>query len=74
MSVTGSEYLGYSGTATFTETAGSNSLTTLYMGYNSGSVGTYGLSTAGSPTLGLLSASNEYVGYSGTGLHSKRWH
>ena len=68
VTVTGSEFLGYSGAATFTETGGSNTITgSLYLGYKASGSGTYSLSTAGSPTLGTLSAVSEYVGYSGSG-------
>ena len=69
------EYIGYSGTGTFTQSGGSHQFTTgLYLGYNSGSSGTYNLSNAGqlsaenpgeaNPILGYEC---EYVGYSGSG-------
>ena len=57
------EYIGYSGTGSFTQSGGTNSVSgSLYLGYNSGSSGTYNLSGSG-----LLSAPSEYIGYSGTG-------
>jgi len=57
------EYLGYSGTGTFTQTGGTNSSNSnsVYLGYNSGSSGTYSISN------GQLTAWQEYVGYDGTG-------
>jgi autotransporter-associated beta strand protein len=61
------EYLGYSGTATFTQTGGSHIVSDLYVGYNAGSVGTYSLSTSGSPSSGTLAATSEYVGCGGVG-------
>ena len=52
-----------SGSGTFTQSGGTHSLSSsLYLGYNGGSSGTYNL-TGG----GLLSAPNEYIGYSGSG-------
>ena len=66
--VGGNEYVGnVSGaTGTFTQNDGTNAVTgNLYLGYNSGSSGTYNLSG------GSLSASNEYVGYSGSGVFSQ---
>ena len=58
------QYVGSTGTGTFTQTAGTNSITSnLYVGYNTGSNGTYNLSGTGQ-----LSAVSENVGYySGTG-------
>ena len=56
------QYVGYSGTGTFTQSGGTNNTGSLYFGYNSGSTGSYNL--AGS---GVLSAAAEYVGNSGTG-------
>jgi fibronectin-binding autotransporter adhesin len=63
------ETIGYSGTGTFLQTGGTNSAYTnngtsiaLYLGYNNGSSGTYSLSGSG-----LLSATGETIGYSGTG-------
>ena len=62
LSVTGSEYLGYSGTATFSQTAGSNTVSSnLYLGYNSGSGGNYTLYGGSVSVTG-----SEYLGYSGT--------
>ena len=59
------EIIGYSGTGTFTQTGGNTpALNTIFLGYNSGSYGSYTLSGTGQ-----LSASNdEYIGYSGTGI------
>ena len=57
------EFVGYSGTGTFTQSGGANAVANaLYLGYNAGSSGTYNLSGSG-----LLSAVYEYVGCSGTG-------
>jgi fibronectin-binding autotransporter adhesin len=60
------EYIGYSGTGTFTQTSGTNSLSTLYLGYNSGSSGTYNLNATGQ-----LATSVEYIGYSGMGTFTQ---
>ena len=52
------EYIGYSGTGSFTQTGGTHSVSgDLYLGYNAGGSGTYNLSGSG-----LLSASDEYIG------------
>ena len=65
------QYLGTSGTASFMQSGGTNSIASngsyygyasLYLGYNAGSSGTYSLSGNG-----LLSAGSAYVGYSGIG-------
>jgi autotransporter-associated beta strand protein len=59
----GSIYVGNSGSGSFTQTGGANSLgTSLYLGYNTGSNGTYTQSSGS-----LLNASTEYIGYSGSG-------
>ena len=68
----GFEYVGYSGTGTFTQSGGNNnisnynSLYSLYLGFNAGSNGMYNLSGSG-----LLTAGSEYVGYSGTGTFTQ---
>ena len=64
-------YVGYSGTGTFTQSGGTNNLGSfgtsgLYLGYNAGSSGSYNLSGSG-----VLSAYDEYVGYSGTGTFTQ---
>ena len=61
------EYVGFSGTGSFTQSGGTNSISSnsFYLGYNAGSSGTYSLSG------GQLSASYEYVGYSGTGTFTQ---
>ncbi len=57
------QYVGSTGTGVFTQTGGTNSISSyLYLGYNSGSTGTYNLSGTGP-----LSASIQYIGRSGTG-------
>jgi len=60
------EQIGQSGTGSFTQSSGTNSLSRgqlgLALGYNVGSYGTFNLSGSG-----LLVASNELIGYSGTG-------
>ena len=61
-----SEYLGYSGTGTFTQLSATNSASYLYLGANSGSSGAYSLGGGGQ-----LSASVEYVGSSGTGTFTQ---
>ena len=59
------EYLGYSGSGSFTQSGGTNSVPaggSLALGSGTGSSGTYNLSGSGQ-----LSASYESIGYSGTG-------
>ena len=56
------QYVGYSGTGSFSQSGGTNTIYNLYLGYNTTSQGTYELS--GSGTFNFL---NRYVGYSGTG-------
>jgi hypothetical protein len=57
------EYLGYSGTGTFTQIGGTNSVgTNLYFAYFLGAAGSYNLGGNGS-----LTVPNEYLGYSGSG-------
>ena len=66
------EYVGYSGTGNFVQSAGTNSICNdLVLGYNVGSSGTYAL-TGG--TLALTNVNNdssEYIGYNGTGNFSQ---
>ena len=71
LSTAGYQYVGYSGTGTFTQTGGTNNLSYgyLYLGYNAGGSGAYNLSGSGQ----LSSPNYEYVGYSGTGsFHAVR--
>ncbi|MGD0515897.1 MAG: autotransporter-associated beta strand repeat-containing protein [Thermoguttaceae bacterium] len=60
------QYVGSTGTGTFTQSGGTNSsyytYASIYLGYNPGASGTYNLSGTGN-----LSTQNIYVGYSGTG-------
>jgi hypothetical protein len=71
LSVTGNEYIGYNGSASFTQSGGTNSIlggNILALGYNAGSSGTYNLSGAAV----LTCASNgEAVGYQGTGTFNQ---
>jgi autotransporter-associated beta strand protein len=65
------EFVGYSGTGLFNQSAGSNSVSggvysELIIGYNSGSIGTYNLNGTGH-----LTAESEVVGYSGTGYFTQ---
>jgi autotransporter-associated beta strand protein len=59
-------YVGYSGTGNFTQSGGTTTVAgSVYLGYNSGSSGTYSLSGG---SLSVSSTSGGlYVGYSGTG-------
>jgi len=58
------ETIGYNGSGTFTQTGGTNTATgVFYLGYQTGSSGTYTLSSTGS----LSNTGNEYVGYNGIG-------
>ena len=59
-------FIGYSGTGTFTQDGGTNSITYLSLGFNSGSSGTYNLSGTSQ-----LSASNEQIGDAGTGTFTQ---
>jgi len=62
------EYVGYSGTGAFTQARETNSIThNLYLGYESGSSGTYDLSGTGELSVGCY----EYVGYHGTGAFTQ---
>jgi autotransporter-associated beta strand protein len=63
------EYVGYSGTGSFTQSGGTNIVSANYLGknglilgYNSPSYGSYTLGNAG-----LLTTFGEYIGYRGTG-------
>jgi autotransporter-associated beta strand protein len=64
------EYIGHSGTGTFTQTGGTNTILSgisyLYLGYNANSNGTYNLSDAGQ-----LSTDRESIGHSGTGIFTQ---
>jgi hypothetical protein len=60
------QYIGSTGTGMFTQTGGTNSAQ-LYLGYNSGSNGTYNLSGTGQ----LLTNYYEYIGYSGVGTFTQ---
>ncbi len=61
----GSEYIGNSGTGTFVQTGGSNTVAGYFvLGESSGSSGTYDLSGSGST---LAVSGNEYIGDSGAG-------
>ncbi len=60
------EYVGSSGTGTFTQSGGNSSAYFLYLGNNAGGSGTYNLSGTG-----LLSANEEYVGSSGRGSYTQ---
>ncbi len=67
----GSEYIGYSGTGTFTQSAGNNTLSNfiggLTIGYNTGSIGTYNLSSTGTLTV----TGSELVGSAGAGTFNQ---
>ena len=67
------EYVGNSGTGTFTQSGGTNTIlmtgpltSNLYLGYNTGSSGTYNLSGSGQ-----LSAYYQFIGVNGTGTFSQ---
>ena len=65
------EYISYSGTGTFNQYGGSHTVGgDLYLGYNSGSSGTYNLS--GDPSASILTVNGkEYIGYYGTGMFNQ---
>ena len=63
----GWEWIGYSGTGTFTQSGGANTISNyLDLGYNAGGYGTYSLCDSG-----LLSAGAEQLGFYGTGTFSQ---
>ena len=62
------EYVGYSGNGTFWQSGGGNAPTNLYLGYNSGTTGTYTLQGG---SLACTTSSIQYIGYSGTGFFTQ---
>jgi hypothetical protein len=62
-SLSSSEIVGVSGSGTFIQTGGTNTASSLSIGFDSGSNGTYALGGSGS-----LTADVEYIGRSGTGM------
>ncbi|HEY1686027.1 MAG TPA: hypothetical protein VGG19_14775 [Tepidisphaeraceae bacterium] len=70
LSVTGNEYVGYAGTGIFNHTGGTNTISSgnnLYLGFSSGSSGTYTLGIGGTLTVG----GNVYVGGTSTAAGGK---
>ncbi len=69
LTVSNSAFVGLSGAGSFTQSAGSSTVSSttggLYVGYNTGASGDYSL------VAGQLSGGNEYVAYSGTGNFSQ---
>ena len=66
----GVEYVGYSGSGSFSQSGGINGIDNgFYIGYNAGTAGTYNLS--GSGVLLGYANEDEYVGYSGTGTFNQ---
>jgi autotransporter-associated beta strand protein len=63
----GSQYVGFAGSGSFTQSGGSNSYLggKIYLGFNPGSNGTYGISNGG------VSASALYIGNSGSGTFNQ---
>jgi autotransporter-associated beta strand protein len=71
LSATQYQYVGYSGTGSFTQSGGTSSVQgPLYLGYNAGASGTYTLS-GGSPSIPYYNNNSLYVGYSGTGAFTQ---
>jgi hypothetical protein len=67
LSVSGSEYLGYSGSGLFAQSGANHAVSgSLYLGYSSGSSGNYQLSGKA-----ILSTAKEYLGYGGTGTFTQ---
>jgi hypothetical protein len=62
-----SQHVGYQGVGTFTQSGGSNTSSSLYIGTYSSSNGTYNLNDTGQ----LSVTSNEYIGYTGTGTFTQ---
>jgi fibronectin-binding autotransporter adhesin len=73
--VAGSEIIGNSGTVSATQSGGSNTLngsdSILYIGYNSGSSGSYSLSGSGVLSIIGSSIGGEVVGYNGAGIFNQ---
>jgi hypothetical protein len=70
LSTSTNEYLGNNGTGTLIQSGGTNKIGEyLYLGYNSGVIGSYTLS--GNGYLSVSNTNNEYVGYSGTGTFTQ---
>ncbi len=63
---TEAEVVGVSGNATFDQSGGTNTAYGLYVGFQSGSTGTYNLSGSGT-----LSAASENIGHFGTGTFNQ---
>jgi len=61
------DYVGYNGTGSFSQSGGTNSITSFYLGYNAGCTGTYVLNGTGQLSAYHDYGNWEYVGYSGTG-------
>jgi autotransporter-associated beta strand protein len=66
LSATSQEYLGYSGTGTFTQQGGTNQTNALALGISAGGSGSYSLGGAS-----LLSATSEDIGYYSTGIFTQ---
>ena len=64
------EFVGSGGTGSFVQTGGTNAINTssnsLYLGYNSGDIGSYVLNGSG-----FLTANTEYVGFQGSGTFTQ---
>jgi RHS repeat-associated protein len=67
LAVGGNEYIGDTGTGTFTQTGGQNTCAGLYLGYSAGDSGFYSLSGTGNLTVG----GSEFVGNSGSGTFNQ---
>ena len=76
----GHEYIGYSGTGVFTQSGGTHTLSNdydgnFYLGYNSGSAGTYNLSDSAVLTTTNFAQNTNvddiWVGFSGTGTFNQ---
>ena len=62
LKVTTSECIGYSGTGSFTQSAGTHTAPLLYLGYNAGSVGSYNLIAGSVVTSGPVTVGNSGYG------------
>jgi hypothetical protein len=63
------EYVGDYGMGSIDQSGGVNSMAGLYIGYQSGSTGTYDLSGGG--TLSTVPGGGEWVGFNGTGVFNQ---
>ena len=64
LTVSGNEYVGFSGTGTFTQISGTHTVNQLYVGFNSTAFGSYLMNGS---SASLTVNGTEYVGFQATG-------